>query len=99
MSDDLIEAEGDVSGEVGRYMSSDQGALHVFLSDGTLLQISYGKTAGAIWKIEVVHIGSLFERIDWCFDENDDIYSDIAHFRDGLEWGYVTRKLLAEKFS
>lgn len=98
-SDDLILADGDISGEVGRYMGSADDALHIFLSDGTLLQISYGKPAGAIWKIELIHPGHLFNRIEQCFEENLAIYSDIAFFDDGLQWGYVTRKYLSEKFS
>jgi len=43
-SDDLIEAEGDVKGEVGHYGSdNDKHGVLLICSDGTLLEIKYGK--------------------------------------------------------
>lgn len=80
-SDDLIEFEGDVSGEVG---CCDNGVLLVF-SDGTILEVKYGKLGRAIWGITLHKQGELFDRIELCDDEDADIYSDIAHFRDGLK--------------
>jgi hypothetical protein len=89
-SDDLVEFEGDVSGEVGCYGTddSDHGVL-IICSDGTLLEVKYGKAEMAIWEVKLFNSGSLFERIDPCIDENATPYSDVAHFRDGLKWAYA----------
>lgn len=88
-SDDLIEFEGGVSGEVVFYSrhDADEKAL-VMLSDGTVLKVGYGKEGKAIWCIEVVERGSLLDRIDPCTDEDADPNSDVVHFLDGLNWAY-----------
>jgi hypothetical protein len=93
-SDDLIEFEGDVGGEVGHYDSDDNapGAL-VALSDGTLLTVKYGKPGNlAIWAISVLRKGDLFDRIEECSDEEANPYSDQAFFRAGLKWAYVATR-------
>lgn len=87
-SDDLVEFEGDVSGEVGHYTrdsDQDRGAL-VACSDGTLLSVKYGKPTGGIWNITVVREGDLFAGIEVCTDEDANPHSDVAMFRDGLKW-------------
>lgn len=91
-SDDLIEFEGDVYGEVGCYGTDDreQGVLCVF-SDGTLLEAKYGKNGDGIWELKLIKPGELFERIDPCFDEDASPYSDEAFFKDGLKWCYAAR--------
>lgn len=88
ISDDLIELEGDVRGEVGYYSDDEKGAL-IICSDMTLLEVKYGKDGKAIWGVRLVEKGSLFKRIDQCTDEDADMYSDVAHFKDGLKWAYV----------
>jgi hypothetical protein len=93
-SDDLIEFEGDVHGEVGNYCSDDDdpGALIAF-SDGTLLAVRYGKPGNlAIWAISVIRKGDLFERIEECADEDATPYSDQAYFRAGLQWAYAATR-------
>jgi hypothetical protein len=82
-SDDLIEFDGDVRGEVNHM--SDR-ACKVTMSDGTELLVKYGKPEphGGVWWVRLKKAGPLFDRIEECFDENAEIYSDIAHFRDGL---------------
>ena len=87
-SDDLIEFDGDVDGEV--YGGDDPTLL--ICSDGTLLSIKYGKEHLAIWGITLLHQGSLLERIDLCLDQDADRYSDTAHFVDGLKWAYAASK-------
>lgn len=87
-SDDLIEFEGDVYGESG---GGDEPAL-VILSDGTLLEIKYGKADMGVWSVVPVKAGALFDRVDPCFDDDADPYSDVAHFYDGLTWAYVARE-------
>lgn len=88
-SDDLVEIEGDVRGEVNSYGTDDRdkGVL-LMMSDGTLLEVKYGKAGMAVWGIMLIKPGTLFDRIDICTDENADPYSDVAHFRDGLVHGW-----------
>lgn len=89
-SDDLIEVDGDIRGEVGCYGTGDKeiGVL-IVLSDGTLLDVKYGKNDSGIWGVKLVKKGSLFVRIDQCDDEDADPYSDVAHFKDGIKWAYA----------
>jgi len=91
-SDDLIEFEGDVNGEVGCFGTDDedQGVL-VMCSDGTLLEVKYGKNDDAIWEVKCIKKGTLFDRIDPCTDSEADPYSDVAHFKPGLKWAYAAK--------
>ncbi len=86
-SDDLIEVEGDVKGE----LCSDNSVL--FLSDGTILAVKYGKESLAVWEIRLVEKGALFENIEPCFDEDADRYSDVASFADGIKWVYEAESI------
>lgn len=92
-SDDLIEFKGDVSGEVGHYGTDDneRGDLIIF-SDGTLLEIKYGKADMGIWGITRIKAGDLFDKIETCDNEDADPHSDVAYFKDGLKWAYVATK-------
>ena len=93
-SDDLIEFEGDVRGEVGCYGTDEDdasGVLVVF-SDGTVLCVKYGKGGAGIWGIAAVRKGELFDRIDPCDDEDADPYSDQVFFRDGLQWAKAAKE-------
>jgi hypothetical protein len=85
-SGDLIEAEGDVSGEVGFYRHEEDAPCLLICSDGSLLEVKYGKPMGGIWEIKVVVRGSLLQSIEICTDEDADPYSDVAVFADGLQW-------------
>jgi hypothetical protein len=90
-SDDLIEVDGDVTGEVG-YSNDKEAALLVF-DDGTQLAVQYGKPGGqGIWHLVCLRAGALFDRIDVCTDEDGDIYSDVAHFKDGLKSAIAATK-------
>jgi len=86
-SDDLIEVDGDVRGEVDCY---DDEVL-LICSDGTLLGIKYGKMEMAIWQINVIQEGSFLEGVEQCTSEDADIYSDVALFHDGLKWVYAAK--------
>lgn len=92
-SDDLIEFEGDVDGEVGCYGTddSDNGVLVVF-SDGTLIEAKYGKGGKGIWGLTLIEKGKLFDKIDPCTDEDAEIYSDVAYFKDGLKSAYAAKE-------
>ena len=81
-SDDLIEVSGDVKGE----HCGDHNFL--FLSDGTILEVKYGKESLAVWEIRLVEKGALFMNIEPCFDEEASPYSDVASFADGVKWVY-----------
>lgn len=86
-SDDLVEFEGDVRGEYGCYGTDDRdhGVL-VACSDGTLLEVKYGKADLGIWSVSMIRQGELFDQIEICTDEDATPYSDVAHFKDGLKW-------------
>ncbi len=58
------------------------------MSDGTLLDVKYGKDNRGIWEIKVLRKGDLFLRLDICDDEDADVYSDVAHFGPGIKWAY-----------
>jgi hypothetical protein len=92
-SDDLIEFDGDVHGEVDCYGTDDErhkGVLLVF-SDGTLLAAKYGKDELAVWGVRLVRKGKLLDRIDQCVDEDAAPHSDVAHFKPGLNWAYAAK--------
>ena len=92
-SDDLIEFEGDVNGEVSCYGTDDRdtGVL-VACSDGTLLDVKYGKSDLGIWAITVLRKGELLIGVDVCADEDADPYSDVARFYDGMEWARAAKE-------
>ena len=85
-SDDLIEFEGDVQGEAYSYHSK-----LIMCSDGTLLDINYRKNEKALWHIQSLIEGSLFKKIELATNENDN-YSDVAYFEDGLKFVYVVHE-------
>ena len=68
-SDDLIEFEGDIRGEVGCYgtHNREQGVL-IICSDNTLLEVKYGKANAAIWEVKLLKQGDCFDRIEPCLD-------------------------------
>lgn len=91
-SDDLIEVEGDLSGECGAYGTDDnpRGAL-LFFDDGTILEVKYCGRISGVWEVKCLNKGSLFEKIDQCDDADADIYSDMAHFKDGIKRAYFAK--------
>jgi hypothetical protein len=91
-SDDLIEFEGDIHGEVGSFGTDDaeQGVL-LMCSDATVLEVKYGKNEEAIWEVKLLKQGALFERIDQCTEADANPYSDVAHFKPGLTWVYAAK--------
>jgi hypothetical protein len=87
-SDNIIEFEGDVSGEVNHY-GEDNEEILIICSDGTLLAAKYGKLDLGIWAINVIQAGSLFKEHQTCSSENADPYSDVVTFHDGLRWAFA----------
>jgi len=92
-SDDLVEFEGDFSGEVGSYGTDDRekGVL-VIVSDGTVLEVKYGKNDDAIWEVKLLKKGNLFDRIDLCVDSDARPHSDVAYFNEGVKWAYAAKE-------
>lgn len=91
VSDDLIEFEGDLDGEVSYYSNKDskQGLL-ITIDDGTILEINYGKGGSSIWGIFVIKKGNLFDKLELCDDEDAEIYSDIVFMKDGCKTAYAS---------
>lgn len=95
-SDDLVEINGDVTGEVCAPRADQEPVLLVF-DDGTQLAVGYGKPGnGGVWRIDVIKKGLLFDSIAVCDDENASPYSDVVTLKDGAtkalwakEWGVV----------
>lgn len=86
-SDDLVEIEGDVRGEIGCFGTDDRdNGVLLACSDGTHLEVKYGKGGLAVWRVTLLRKGDLFDRIDECHDEDAKPYSDVAHFKDGLTY-------------
>ena len=89
-SDDLIEVEGNVRGEVGCYGTDErEHGVMLICSDHTILEVKYGKLGEGIWEVRPLYKGLLFDRIDTCIDPDDTPYSDVAHFNGGLRWVYA----------
>lgn len=86
-SDDLIEFDGDVHGEVGGGADTEEEADLVACSDGTMLKVWYGDEG--IWRIRLLHSGTLLDRIDQCSDSDAKPHSDQAYFKPGLKCCYV----------
>ena len=68
-SDDLIEFDGDFSGEVGVRADDDEkeGTL-IVCSDGTVLDVKYGKGGRGIWQVTLLRKGDMLDREDAVFD-------------------------------
>lgn len=90
--DDLIEFEGHYSGEVGAFGTddADMGVL-IVVSDGTLLEVKYGKGGQGIWGITVLKKGTAYAGFEPCDDEEADIYSDIVRLRGDIKFAYSCR--------
>jgi hypothetical protein len=85
-SDDLLEVEGDVLGEVGCYGSEDASKPNAALifDDGTIAEWTYDQDG--IWRCKIVAKGKLFDHVDVCDGSDvDRDYSDVLHLRDGVK--------------
>ncbi len=88
-SDDNVYIDGDYSGQYSYFSNNyEKKGIMLILSDGTILEIKYGKAGLGIWGILVIKKGVLFDHIDYCIDDDADIYSDIAYFRKGISYVY-----------
>lgn len=89
-SDDLIEVDGDVRGEVSYFGTDDwdRGVL-LMCGDATVLEVRYGKGGAGLWGITVLRKGSKLLEVEQCDDEDAERHSDVARFSDGLKWVYA----------
>jgi hypothetical protein len=92
-SDDLIEVDGDLRGECSAYGTDDntRGALVIF-DDGTILEVKYCGRISGVWEIKALQRGTLFEKIEQQDNDEAEIYSDIAYFKDGIKRAYFTKE-------
>lgn len=100
-SDDLIEFEGELYDEGGCFGTDDDDhGVSVFFSDGTVLELKYGKMGRGIWGITLINQGVLFDHITYCVNDEENPSSDVAFFKEGLKWAYYTRdwKLVKGKY-
>ena len=84
-SDDLIEFEGDFSGEVNHV---SDGPCLLVLSDGTVAKIKYDDSG--IWKISVLRKGEFYHSLEICEDSEAKIYSDVLHLSKAPKWAYAS---------
>lgn len=75
VSDDLVEIEGSIykEDEIGCYDS----CVRIWFKDGTVILVGYGKGDLGIWNIEIEVTGTAYKKIQYCNDEDADVYSDI----------------------
>lgn len=83
-NDDLIELDGELYDEI----ECVDGNGFLTFSDGTVLNISYGKVLNgkslAAWGIEVLTKGTLYDKNLICVSDDDKVYSDVVLFKKGL---------------
>lgn len=90
-SDDLVEVDGDLSGEFPASHAEREGVL-LACSDGTVLLVRYGPDAR--WHITPLVVGSAFLRVGRADDVRTN-YSDRAHFEQ-LAWVACGNSLVAD---
>lgn len=96
-SDDLIEVEGEIEGEIDCFNSTNRS---IKCSDGTEAKIKYDGN----WNITVINTGSSFNKIILGDPEekphtdadckNCSPYSDVLVLDGGIEWIKIGRKTL-----
>jgi hypothetical protein len=92
-SDDLVEFEGTIHGEVGCFGTDDDEDLGILvgLDDGTLLAWQYGKGGLGVWGCTVLVKGSAFVSLTACNNEDSDPYSDVVIMSDGATEAWSAR--------
>ena len=74
-SDDLLEFEGEIYGEIGYYNSSEDDPIRVKVSDGTEFDAFYNDDG--LWKIKLKTKGPAFVSLEEATDPDSDNYTDI----------------------
>ena len=86
-SDDLIEVDGDIRDEHGRF-AVGQWSFVVF-SDGTVLRVGYSTDKSGNWRVERIregaatfnHVSAELRQV-----EDEDEYSDVGVLDGPIEW-------------
>ena len=92
-SDDLIEFEGDVAGEVGAYGTDDKdhGVLLVF-SDGTMLEVSTARPSSQSGASQCWRAGMSFRTSSTVRTRTRYHTPTWRHFGLGLKWCYAAKE-------
>lgn len=74
-SDDLVEIEGSKyhEDEIGCF----DAAVKLWFEDGTEIVVGYPKSGLAVWWVDIVRYGTAAKSIEFCYDEDADVYSDV----------------------
>ncbi len=80
-SDDIISIAGDFSEEFSHY---DEETGYVFVSDGTVLSVTYGDDGG-FWRINRIHKGKAKYKKEEATNEEEG-YSDIVTITGDIKW-------------
>lgn len=73
--DNLVKIENSnyVDDEIGCYC----GHCVIEFEDGTLISVGYPKEDIAVWWINIDNVGSSYQELIVCDDEDDDTFSDV----------------------
>lgn len=96
-SDDNIYAEGIINGQFSHYEShKDINEILCYTMSNekinTVVIFYYSKPNKGIWGINVLKKGTDFDYIDFCEDEDADIYSDILYLNKNVDKIYCVHK-------
>jgi len=80
-SDDILDVAGRISQE---FYPDREKPFHLAFSDGTLLDVSYGK--GGIWHITPINKGTSFISHEACGCNDDIEYSDVVNMGEDVKW-------------
>ena len=80
-SDDIVSVGGDLAEEFAHY---DEETGYVFISDGTVLSVTYGED-GSFWRINRIHKGKAkYEKVE--ATNEDEAYSDVVTLTGDIKW-------------
>ncbi len=89
-SDDLILIEGDINEEINDY---EPEHVYLFVSDGTVLSVSYGRKNDGFWRITPIIKGTAQYAKKEATDADKD-YSDIVTLTGDIKWVGVGQELV-----
>lgn len=89
-SDDIVYIEGSKYKENEIYCYDKD--IEIEFTDGTIINIGYGKNDLAIWYICVKKYGSESYNHIVCEDENSEIYSDIFEIESEIKYHKIVNK-------
>lgn len=91
VSDDLVIIEGSHYKE--HEIDCYDKKVRIYFTDGTIILVGYPKSCGAIWQIDVEHVGnSKYYFLTICKNEDDEIYSDVFKIDSEIKKHIVIEK-------